>query len=91
MRVMRVPGYAEAELQINNLCYKAFWYGDIDYVHWLCGPKVSEDDEDVNATEAADVMLQRDTMKIMITRARTSARGGRVRGTENSLFGRSLI
>lgn len=25
--------YAEAELQINNLCYKAFRYGDIDYVH----------------------------------------------------------
>jgi len=79
------------ELRINNSRYKAFRYGDIDYIHRLCGPKVSEDDDDVHATMAADVMLQRDTMKIVITRARTNAYRERVRRTENSLFGCLVI
>lgn len=48
-RYARTRRHAEAELRINNSCYKAFRYGDIDYVHRLCGPKVSEDDDDVNA------------------------------------------
>lgn len=91
-RVRRVHTrrYAEVELRINNSYYKAFRYGDIDYAHRLCGPKVSEDDDDdVTATAAADVTLHDDTMKIMITRERTS--GGRVRRADNSLFGRSVI
>lgn len=80
-RYARTRRHAEAELRINNSCYKAFRYGDIDYVYRLCE---SEDDDNVNATVAADVMLQHDTMKIMITRARMS--GGRVRRTESSTF-----